>query len=82
MPRGTGSKIPYGLNGDAYRDLALGDDTAVVGGKKETGAVVVVWGTAKGLDPTNRAVITQNTPYVAARRRRTTASARRSPRRT
>jgi hypothetical protein len=36
-----------------------------VGGKKQAGAVVVVWGTAHGPDFAKRSVITQNTPYIA-----------------
>ncbi|MFF5156304.1 FG-GAP and VCBS repeat-containing protein [Streptomyces sp. NPDC000348] len=52
------------FNGDGHRDLALGDRLATAGGKKEAGAVVVVWGTAKGLDPARRTVITQNSAGV------------------
>ncbi|MFF5023931.1 FG-GAP-like repeat-containing protein [Streptomyces collinus] len=59
------AKYADDFNGDGYRDLALGDRTAAVAGKKEAGAVVVVWGTAHGPDPAKRSVITQNTPYVA-----------------
>ncbi|MEV7689443.1 FG-GAP-like repeat-containing protein [Streptomyces bungoensis] len=59
------AKYADDFNGDGYRDLALGDRTATVAGKKEAGAVVVVWGTAHGPDPAKRSVITQNTPYIA-----------------
>ncbi|GAB2735884.1 FG-GAP and VCBS repeat-containing protein [Streptomyces bullii] len=52
------------FNGDGHRDLALGDRTAVAGGKKEAGAVVVVWGTARGLNPAQRTVVTQNSTGV------------------
>ncbi|GGJ16366.1 FG-GAP-like repeat-containing protein [Streptomyces brasiliensis] len=38
---------------------------ATVAGKKQAGAVVVVWGTAHGPDFAKRSVITQNTPYIA-----------------
>ncbi|OXY97710.1 integrin-like protein [Streptomyces diastatochromogenes] len=59
------AKYADDFNGDGYRDLALGDRSATVAGKKEAGAVVVVWGTAHGPDPARRSVITQNTPYIA-----------------
>ncbi|MEV1079696.1 VCBS repeat-containing protein [Streptomyces sp. NPDC050211] len=59
------AKYADDFNGDGYRDLALGDPTATVGGKKEAGAVVVVWGSATGLDTAKRTVVTQNTPNVA-----------------
>ncbi|MFF4571340.1 FG-GAP repeat protein [Streptomyces sp. NPDC001410] len=59
------AKYADDFNGDGYRDLALGDHTATTAGKKEAGAVVVVWGTAHGPDPAKRSVITQNTPYIA-----------------
>ncbi|MEU2618589.1 FG-GAP-like repeat-containing protein [Streptomyces sp. NPDC007157] len=59
------AKFPDDFNGDGHRDLVLGDSTATVGGKKQAGAVVVVWGTAHGPDFAKRSVITQNTPYIA-----------------
>ncbi|MER7184473.1 FG-GAP-like repeat-containing protein [Streptomyces hyaluromycini] len=59
------AKFTDDFNGDGHRDLVLGDSTATVGGKKEAGAVVVVWGTAHGPDFAKRSVITQNTPYIA-----------------
>lgn len=52
------------FNGDGYRDLLLGDRTATVAGKKDAGAVVVIWGSATGLNPAKRSVITQNSPGV------------------
>ena len=58
------AKYADDFNGDGYRDLVLGDRTATVGGKSEAGAVVVVWGTSKGLDLTRRTVVTQNSPGV------------------
>ncbi|MGW2932122.1 FG-GAP-like repeat-containing protein [Streptomyces sp. NPDC001156] len=61
----TTAKFADDFNGDGHRDLVLGDSTATVGGKKQAGAVVVVWGTAHGPDPAKRSVITQNTPYIA-----------------
>ncbi|MDT0466360.1 FG-GAP repeat protein [Streptomyces gibsoniae] len=59
------AKYADDFNGDGYRDLVLGDRIATVDGKAQAGAVVVVWGTAHGLDPAKRSVITQNTPYIA-----------------
>ncbi|MDN3023478.1 FG-GAP and VCBS repeat-containing protein [Streptomyces sp. S.PB5] len=58
------AKYADDFNGDGHRDLVLGDRAATVGGKKEAGAVAVVWGTSKGLDFTKRTVITQNSPGV------------------
>ncbi|WP_460067952.1 FG-GAP-like repeat-containing protein [Streptomyces sp. YKOK-I1] len=59
------AKYADDFNGDGYRDLALGDSLATVAGKRQAGAVLVVWGTADGLDPARRTVITQNSPNVA-----------------
>ncbi|MEV7386426.1 MULTISPECIES: FG-GAP repeat protein [unclassified Streptomyces] len=59
------AKFADDFNGDGHRDLVIGDSLATVGGKKQAGAVVVVWGTAHGPDFAKRSVITQNTPYVA-----------------
>lgn len=58
------AKYADDFNGDGHRDLVLGDSTAVVGGKKEAGAVVIVWGTATGPDPAKRTVVTQDSPGV------------------
>ncbi|MFI2377165.1 FG-GAP and VCBS repeat-containing protein [Streptomyces sp. NPDC018964] len=58
------AKYAEDFNGDGHRDLALGDRLATAGGKKQAGAVVVVWGTTKGLNPAKRTVITQNSPGV------------------
>jgi hypothetical protein len=58
------AKYADDFNGDGHRDLALGDRTATAGGKKQAGAVVVVWGTSKGLNFTKRTVITQNSTGV------------------
>ncbi|UJV41815.1 MULTISPECIES: FG-GAP and VCBS repeat-containing protein [unclassified Streptomyces] len=52
------------FNGDGYRDLAMGDRGATIGGKKRAGAVIVVWGTAEGLDPARRTVVSQNSAGV------------------
>lgn len=53
------------FNGDGHRDLLLGDELAPVAGKQEAGAVVVIWGSATGLNPAKRSVITQNSPGIA-----------------
>ncbi|MEU7468787.1 FG-GAP and VCBS repeat-containing protein [Streptomyces sp. NPDC044984] len=58
------AKYAEDFNGDGHRDLALGDQLATAGGKKQAGAIVVVWGTAKGPDPAKRTVITQNSAGV------------------
>ncbi|MFD3927161.1 FG-GAP and VCBS repeat-containing protein [Streptomyces sp. NPDC058614] len=58
------AKYADDFNGDGYRDLALGDRSATAGGKKQAGAVVVVWGTATGLDTAKRTVVTQNSPGI------------------
>ncbi|MEU9284868.1 FG-GAP-like repeat-containing protein [Streptomyces sp. NPDC048275] len=69
LPATTAAAAPSGLsddfNGDGYRDLAVGDGGATVAGKKQAGAIVVIWGTATGLAPAKRTVVSQNTPYVA-----------------
>ncbi|UIX32247.1 FG-GAP-like repeat-containing protein [Streptomyces sp. GQFP] len=53
------------FNGDGHRDLLLGDSTATVAGQRNAGAVVVIWGSATGLNPAKRSVITQNSPGIA-----------------
>ncbi|MEU0074286.1 FG-GAP and VCBS repeat-containing protein [Streptomyces sp. NPDC006332] len=58
------AKYADDFNGDGYRDLALGDRTATAGGKKEAGAVVVIWGTAQGLNRAKHTVVSQNSAGV------------------
>ncbi|MFD5476432.1 VCBS repeat-containing protein [Streptomyces hawaiiensis] len=58
------AKYADDFNGDGYRDLALGDRTATAGGKKKAGAVVIIWGTAQGLNRAQRTVVTQNSAGV------------------
>ncbi|WP_406114454.1 VCBS repeat-containing protein [Streptomyces sp. NBC_01014] len=59
---------PSGLqgdfNGDGYRDLAIATPLAEVNGKEDAGGVIVVYGTAKGLDPSRRTFISQDSPGV------------------
>ncbi|MEV2235963.1 FG-GAP-like repeat-containing protein [Streptomyces phaeochromogenes] len=58
------AKYADDFNGDGYRDLAIGDRGAKVGEAENAGAVVVIWGTAKGLDPSRRTVVTQDSPGI------------------
>ncbi|WP_151476853.1 FG-GAP-like repeat-containing protein [Streptomyces albicerus] len=59
------AKYADDFNGDGYRDLAVGDRGAKVGDHWNAGAVVVIWGTSRGLDPARRTVVTQNSPGIA-----------------
>ncbi|MFJ7045120.1 FG-GAP-like repeat-containing protein [Streptomyces sp. NPDC101112] len=52
------------FNGDGWRDLAMGDRGATIDGEKRAGAVIVIWGTARGLDPARRTVVSQNSPGI------------------
>lgn len=68
---GTYTKTPKRLapvrddfNADGYSDLAIGTPKALVNGRADAGAVVVTYGSGKGLDPNKRVVITQNSPGV------------------
>lgn len=46
---------------DGFCDLAIGDDTATVGGRREAGAVHVLYGSATGLSVKRSQYWTQNT---------------------
>jgi hypothetical protein len=65
---GGASAAPSGLagdfNGDGYRDLAIGAPSADVGSKTDAGKVAVVYGTAKGLDPSRRTLISQDSAGI------------------
>ncbi|MFD8965957.1 FG-GAP and VCBS repeat-containing protein [Streptomyces sp. NPDC059568] len=65
---GSASAAPSGLqgdfNGDGYRDLAIAAAMGKVGTKAGAGYVAVVYGTAKGLDPTRRTIISQDSAGV------------------
>ncbi|PJN08394.1 integrin-like protein [Streptomyces sp. CB01635] len=53
------------FNGDGYRDLAVGDRGATVGGASKAGAVVVVYGSATGLGPASRhTTVSQNSAGI------------------
>ncbi|MET8128962.1 FG-GAP-like repeat-containing protein [Streptomyces sp. NPDC005065] len=52
------------FNGDGYRDLAIGDRGATVGGASKAGAVVVLYGSATGLDPAHRTTVSQNSAGI------------------
>lgn len=55
---------PQDINGDGYRDLVLPAPGATVDGHWFAGAVVVLYGSAKGVSAAKRTVITQNSPGV------------------
>jgi hypothetical protein len=64
----TATAAPSGLqgdfNGDGYRDVAIAAPAATVNGKAWAGQVAVVYGTASGLNPAKRQVVSQNTAGI------------------
>ncbi|MFS0694561.1 hypothetical protein [Streptomyces nitrosporeus] len=56
--------VPQDINGDGYRDLVVPAPRATVNGHSFAGAVVVLYGSAKGVSATKRAVISQGSPGV------------------
>ncbi|WP_329434498.1 VCBS repeat-containing protein [Streptomyces sp. NBC_01280] len=58
------AKYADDFNGDGYRDLAVGDRGATVGGASKAGAVVVLYGSATGLDPAGRTIVSQNSAGI------------------
>ncbi|MEV0034771.1 FG-GAP repeat protein [Streptomyces sp. NPDC050804] len=64
----SASAAPSGLqgdfNGDGYRDLAIAAAMGKVGTQAAAGYVAVVYGTSKGLDPTRRTIISQDSAGV------------------
>ncbi|KUL68557.1 MULTISPECIES: FG-GAP-like repeat-containing protein [unclassified Streptomyces] len=62
-PSGT-TGIRTDFNGDGYEDLAVAAPDATVDGKTGAGYVAVVYGSATGLKPASRLVLSQNTPGV------------------
>jgi hypothetical protein len=62
-----GSTLAFGdLNNDGFADLVVGSPGEVVGSAHDAGGVVVIYGSAGGLNagPTAAVLITQNTPGV------------------
>lgn len=60
----TALPVPHDINGDGYGDIVLPAPGATVAGKAYAGAIVVLYGSAKGVSAAKRAVITQNSPGV------------------
>lgn len=60
----TGPVAASDFNGDGYRDVVIPAPHAKVGNLAAAGAVVVLYGSANGVSPARRAVITQNSPGV------------------
>ncbi|WP_097868482.1 FG-GAP-like repeat-containing protein [Streptomyces sp. rh34] len=56
--------VPQDINGDGYRDVVVPAPRATVNGLDWSGAVVVLYGSAKGVSADKRAVITQASPGV------------------
>ncbi|MFD3973227.1 FG-GAP-like repeat-containing protein [Streptomyces cyaneofuscatus] len=56
--------VPQDINGDGYRDVVLPAPRATVKGRWAAGALVVLYGSAKGVSAAKRAVITQESPGV------------------
>ncbi|MFF5887922.1 FG-GAP repeat protein [Streptomyces globisporus] len=60
----TALPVPHDINGDGYGDIVVPAPGATVAGKAYAGAIVVLYGSAKGVSAAKRAVITQNSPGV------------------
>ncbi|WP_419996707.1 FG-GAP-like repeat-containing protein [Streptomyces boninensis] len=58
------TKLHEDFNGDGYADLATSAPYAGFGGKTKAGYIVIVYGSAKGLNPATRTVISKNTAGV------------------
>ncbi|MFF7309721.1 FG-GAP-like repeat-containing protein [Streptomyces sp. NPDC008137] len=58
------AKFADDFNGDGYRDLAFAAPYAPVGGKRDAGAVVITYGSANGISPARRTVLTQDTAGI------------------
>ncbi|MFE7372945.1 hypothetical protein [Streptomyces anulatus] len=56
--------VPQDINGDGYSDVVVPAPRATVNGLDWAGAVVVLYGSAKGVSAAKRAVITQASPGV------------------
>ncbi|MBX9396424.1 integrin alpha [Streptomyces sp. TRM72054] len=55
---------PGDINKDGYRDVVVSAPDAKVGGHAKAGAVVILYGTARGIDPARRTVLTQNSTGI------------------
>ncbi|WP_289940722.1 hypothetical protein [Streptomyces sp. S.PNR 29] len=55
---------PGDVNKDGYRDVVVSAPDAAVAGHAKAGAVVVLYGTSHGIDPSRRTVLTQNSTGV------------------
>ncbi|AWE48511.1 FG-GAP-like repeat-containing protein [Streptomyces nigra] len=58
------SGAPGDIDKDGYRDVVVSAPDAKVSGHAKAGAVVVLYGTARGIDPSRRTVLTQNSTGV------------------
>nr|WP_237519981.1 FG-GAP-like repeat-containing protein [Streptomyces sp. HUCO-GS316] len=55
---------PGDVNKDGYRDVVVSAPDATVAGHAKAGAVVVLYGTSRGIDPSRRTVVTQNSTGI------------------
>ncbi|GGX31720.1 hypothetical protein GCM10010297_61470 [Streptomyces malachitofuscus] len=55
---------PGDINKDGYRDVVVSAPDATVAGRAKAGAVVIMYGTARGIDTTRRTVLTQNSTGI------------------
>ncbi|GHH89762.1 integrin alpha [Streptomyces capillispiralis] len=55
---------PGDINRDGYRDVVVSAPDATVAGRAKAGAVIVLYGTARGVDTTRRTVVTQNSTGI------------------
>ncbi|MET7292266.1 hypothetical protein ABZS79_08980 [Streptomyces griseoloalbus] len=55
---------PGDINKDGYRDVVVSAPDATVAGRAKAGAVIVLYGTARGIDTTRRTVVTQNSTGI------------------
>ncbi|MFI1564091.1 FG-GAP repeat protein [Streptomyces sp. NPDC020490] len=61
---GAAAGAPGDLNRDGYRDVVVSAPDAKVAGHAKAGAVVVMYGTSHGIDPSKRTLLTQNSTGV------------------
>ncbi|MFD7405631.1 hypothetical protein ACFV7R_23805 [Streptomyces sp. NPDC059866] len=55
---------PGDINKDGYRDVVVSAPDAKVSGHAKAGAVVIMYGAARGIDTSRRTVLTQNSPGI------------------